>query len=75
MYKPSFELSLLMFGKHFAGGKAHDSSAHRGKHAELEAGEGYGRGAKAGGHKQGGGYWHLAGVLIMHDRERDLVPV
>ena len=52
-----------MLGEHFPGGKAHDAAPHRGEHPELEASEGDGRGAQAGGHKQGGGDGHLAGVL------------
>ena len=52
-----------MLSEHFPGGKAHDAAPHRGEHSELEASEGDGRGAQAGGHKQGGGDGHLAGVL------------
>ena len=52
-----------MLGEHFAGGKAHDAASHCGEHPELEASEGDGWGAQAGGHKQSGGDGHLAGVL------------
>ena len=52
-----------MLGEHFAGCKAHDAAPDRGEHAELEAGEGDGRGPQARGHEQGGGDGHLAGVL------------
>ena len=55
--------NLLVLGEHLPGGKAHDAAPDRGEHAELEAGEGDGRGPQARGHEQGGGDGHLAGVL------------
>ena len=53
-----------MFSEHFPGGEAHDTATDSREHAELEAGEGDGGGAQAGGHEEGGGDGHLTVVCL-----------
>ena len=52
-----------MLCEHLAGGEAHDAAAHRGEHAELEAGERDGGRAETRRHEQRSGDRHLTRVL------------